>query len=410
MSRRSSELAVALLATAVARVIVLTLGLYDFWDTSFVSHIVQDLRTWHDFFLKTRSGLTPYVDFSKEYPVGAGMLYWAMARFVDPEDLRQTVFVHGLAMGAIDLVNTALAYRLFREKSPDRALAFTLLFSLNFTTLLLSPIRFESALVLLVLLGYGAAAKGRPFQAVAFWSVGFWMKWLPAFFMAAQEWRALFVDRIAWRWLRAAGVFVAVAVLMNGPFVWAAWRHGSLGLLMAPWKFHMERPLYWDTLLGVGQIWLGPLPWERYGSWWTLGLVTLALAARPRLRLEYKGVLLCIAAILFNRIYSAQFHLWFYPFLLLGMITEGEERRRQILSLAVALDVLNVIVFPLSFTLCLDEIGGFYPYAARANGGPWTVIFSGAIVLRAVALVVLAALLLTTGDADASMGRRRLRG
>jgi hypothetical protein len=399
-SRRSWELGAAVLAAVVARAIVLTLGLSDLWDTPYVSHMVQDLRTWHDFFVKARNGLTPYVDFSKEYPVGAGVLYWAMARFVDPEDLRQTVLVHGLWMGVFDLANTVLAYRLFRAKNPERALAFTLLFSLNLTALLLGPIRFESALVLFVLLGYGAAAGGRPLRGVAFWSVGFWMKWLPAFFMVAQEWRAVVVDRIRWRWLRAMGAFLGVAALMNGPFVWAAWRHGSLAPLIAPWRFHMERPLYWDTLLGVGQIWLGPLPWERYGSWWTLGLVVLALVARPRLRLEYKGVLLCIAAIVFNRIYSAQFHLWFYPFLLLGMITESEGRLRRLLLIAVALDVLNAIVFPLSFTLCLEEIGGFSPYAAAANGGLWTVVFSAAIILRTMALGALAVLLLKTPSVD----------
>jgi hypothetical protein len=398
MSRPARELATALAATAAARGLVLLLGLTTFWDSAFLSHMVQDLRTWHDFFIKAQAGLTPYVDFTKEYPVGAGMLYWALARFVDPESLRQTVLVHGLVMGALDLVNTALAYRLFREKSPERALAFTLLFSLNATTLLLGPIRFESALVLFVLLGYQASRKGRPLAAVAFWSLGFWMKWLPAFFVAAQEWRAFVVDRRRWHWLPALGVFAIVAAAVNGPFVWSAWRHGSLALLVTPWRFHVDRPLYWDTLLGVGQIWLGPLPWERYGSVWTLGLLALALAVRPRLCLEYKGVLLCIAAIVFNRIYSAQFHLWFYPFLLLGSIGEGPARRRRLLALGVALDVLNVVVFPLSFTLCLQEIEGFRPFAAAANGGPWTVVFSLAIVLRTVALVALAATLLGTND------------
>jgi hypothetical protein len=401
MSRPARELATALAATASARGLVLFLGLTAFWDSAFVSHMVQDLRTWHDFFVKAQAGLTPYVDFTKEYPVGAGMLYWALARFVDSESLRQTVLVHGLVMGALDLVNTALAYRLFREKSPERALAFTLLFSLNATTLLLGPIRFESALVLLVLLGYQTSRKGRPLAAVAFWSLGFWMKWLPAFFIAAQEWRTLVVDRKRWHWLSALGVFAAVAAAVNGPFVWGAWRHNSLSLLMAPWRFHVDRPLYWDTLLGVGQIWLGPLPWERYGSAWTLGLVALALVVRPRLGLEYRGVLLCIAAIVFNRIYSAQFHLWFYPLLLLGMIGEAADRRRRLLALGIALDVLNVVVFPFSFTLCLQEIEGFHPYAAAANGGPWTIVFSLAIVLRTVALVALAASLLRTNAAEA---------
>ena len=389
----------ALAATAAARALVLLLGLTVFWDTPFVSHMVQDLRTWHDFFLKAQSGLTPYVDFSKEYPVGAGVLYWILARFVDAEDLRQTVLVHGLAMGAFDLANTALAYRLFHAKNAERALPFTLLFSLNGTALLLGPVRFESALVLLVLLGYAAAESGHPLRAVAWWSVGFWVKWLPAFFIAAQEWRALIAERRPWRWLKALAVFAAVAAVLNGPFVWAAWRHGSLAPLVAPWRLHVERPLYWDTLLGVGQIWLGPLPWERYGSGWTLVLVGLALLVGPRLRLEYKGVLLCVAAIVFNRIYSAQFHLWFYPFLLFGMIGEPPERLRKLLAVGFALEALNVLVFPFSFTLCLGEIEAFRPFAAAVSGGLWTVVFSAAIVLRTVALGALATLLLQAGDA-----------
>ncbi len=58
-------------------------------------------------------------------------------------------------------------------------------------------------------------------------------------------------------------------------------------------------------------------------------------------------------------------------------------------------------MFPLSFTLCLQEIEGFRPFAAAANGGPWTVVFSLAIVLRTVALVALAATLLRANDAAA---------
>ncbi len=390
------DLAIALALTAAARLLLLYLGLCVLWSTPYVGHMVQDLRTWHDFFAWTREGRIPYVDFAKEYPVGAGLLYWALVPLLDPENLRRTVLVHGLLMGAVDLANVAILFPLLRRLDGNRALAFTLAFSLNLTALLLGPLRFESVVVLFTLLGCRAAARGGPLRAAAWWSVGFWVKWAPAFFLAAQEWRALVVDGKRWRWLKAAGVFGIVAVALNGPFVVAAWRHASLGLLLAPWRFHMARPLYWDTLLGVGQLWLGPLPWERYGSWWTLGLVTLTLVARPSLRFEYKGVLLCIAAILFNRIYSAQFHLWFYPLLLLGAIEERPPRLRTVLGLAAALDLLNAVVFPLSFTLGLREMGGFYPYAARLHGGPWTVVFSAAILARAVVLVALAAALLAT--------------
>jgi hypothetical protein len=133
--------------------------------------------------------------------------------------------------------------------------------------------------------------------------------------------------------------------------------------------------------------------------------VVLALVLRPNLRFEYKGVLLCVAAIVFNRIYSAQFNLWFYPFLLLGLAEEKTPRLARILGLAVALDLLNVVVFPLSFTLAFAEMGGFSPYAAVLGGGPWTMVFSVAIVARAVLLVVLAALLLIAPDPDGMMPR-----
>jgi hypothetical protein len=393
-SRR--DLVAALVATAASRVLVLYLVLSLLWDTAFVSHMVQDLRTWHDFFVWVREGRTPYVDFPKEYPVGAGLLYWALVPFLDPDNLRRTVLVHGAAMGLVDLANVALIYPLFAGRTRRWALAFTLGFALNLTALLLGPLRFESVLVLFTLLGCRAAARGRPMRAVAWWCVGFWVKWVPAFFVAAQEWRALAVEGRRWRWLKALGVFCVVAVVLNGPFVLAAWHRGALGPLLAPWRFHMTRPLYWDTLLGVGQLWVGPLPWERYGSWWTLGLVLLALLVRPDLRFEYKAVLLCIAAIAFNRIYSAQFHLWFYPLLLLGATDERGPRLRRVLLLAAALDLLNAVVFPLSFTLGLQEMGGFFPYAARVRGGPWTVVFSAAIVARTAVLAMLAILLLKT--------------
>jgi len=393
-----SELAVALFATAAARAAVLYLGLGPLWDTAYVSHMVQDLRTWHDFFVWVRGGLTPYVDFAKEYPVGAGLLYWGLVPFVDPENLRQTVLVHGIAMGSVDLVNVTLIYGLLRERSPGRALVLTLAFSLNLTALFLGPIRFESVVVLFTLLGFRAASRGRPLRAAAWWSVGFWVKWAPAFFLAAQEWRLWAVARRRRHWVGALAVFVGIGAALNGPFVLGAWRHGALALLAAPWRFHVTRPLYWDTLLGVGQLWLGPLPWERYGSLWTLGLVLAALLVRPALSLEYKGALICVAAIVFNRIYSAQFHLWFYPLLLLGVATETAPRLRRLLTLAAALDLLNFVVFPLSFALGLSEMGGFFPYAARYHGGFWTDVFSAAIVVRTGVLVSLAAFLLRAHD------------
>jgi hypothetical protein len=72
----------------------------------------------------------------------------------------------------------------------------------------------------------------------------------------------------------------------------------------------------------------------------------------------------------------------------------------------MALDLLNVVVFPLAFTLGLAEMDGFAPYAAVRSGGPWTVVFSAAIIARAAVLVALAVTLLIAPKVDAMMPDR----
>jgi hypothetical protein len=365
------------------------------WDRPWVSHLVQDIRTWRDFFLATQAGLVPYVHLSKEYPVLGGALYWAMSPFVRAADLRQTVFVHGVFMLAADLLNAVLFFRLARGAAPPRlAAAATLLFSLNLTSLVTGPVRYEPWVTTFVLLGLAAHRHGRPLRAAAWWAVGCGLKWYPAFFLAAQEWRLLAVSGRRAHWIKAGLVFAGVTLLLTLPFLVPALAAGTVRYLLDPYLFHARRPLYWDTLLGVGQIWLGPLPWERHAGAWTLALMAAAVLVRPRLPLEAKGTLVCLAAVVFNRIYSTQFNLWFYPLLLLFAIGEPPARRRVLLALYAVLDLLNVLVFPTAFTPALAEMGGFFPYAARDGGGTWTVVFSAAIAARALVVAVLALVIL----------------
>ena len=393
---RPPGLATALVITALVRVVTVALLLTVLWGTQPVSHLVQDIRTWRDFFVETQAGAIPYVTITKEYPVLGGILYWLMSPFVHPDDLRQTIVVHAAFMLVADLVNAALFFPLARAIAPRHALAATLVLNLNLTALVTAPVRYESWIVTFVLLGYLAHRRRRYLWATFFWSIGCGLKWYPAFFIAAQEWRLIVVERRRLHWAGATAVFLGVTAALNVPFALGALHAtGSLHNWEWPYKFHANRPLYWDTLLGVGQIWLGPLPWERYAGLWSLGLMLLAVVVRPRLGIEYKGVLVCLAGIVFNRIYSTQFNLWFYPLLILGILAEDDERRRRWLVWTfVVLDVLNVIVYPLSFAGAVAEMGGFFPWAAREGGGQWTVVFSAAIVLRTVAVAVLAALLL----------------
>jgi hypothetical protein len=170
--------------------------------------------------------------------------------------------------------------------------------------------------------------------------------------------------------------------------------NGTLHPLLAPYLFHAQRPLYWDTVIGVWQIWEGPLPWERNASLWTLLLMAGVGLFRPAMRLERKGVLICLAAVLFNRIYSAQFNLWFYPFLILEALRGEGRERRLLLGALLVLDLLNAAVFPPTFTGAVAEMGGFFPYAARDQSGPWTVAFSAAILARAALVLALGAWLM----------------
>lgn len=366
-----------------------------------MSHLVQDLRTWVPFFEYTRKGLVPYVHFTKEYPVLGGLLYWLMAPLVDPRDLRQIVVVHALFMAAADLLNTVLFFRAVREWSPRLALPLTLAFNLSLTALVMTPVRYESWTTTFVLLGYLAHRRSRYLAATAWWSVGCGLKWYPAFLVAAQEWRLLVRERRRWHWVGAAAVLAAVTAAVNLPFVVLALQQtGSLANWARPYVFHAIRPLYWDTVLGVGQIWLGPLPWERYAGLWSLGLMAAVILARPGQPIEEKGTLVCLAAVVFNRIYSAQFNLWFYPLLLLAAARAVPSRRRTLLLLFAALDVLTVIVFPVSFTWAVAEMGGFFPYAARQAGGAWTVVFSLAILARALTVAALGAVLLRPAPPD----------
>jgi hypothetical protein len=395
-----------LAATALVRLITVGLLLTVFWGTQTVSHLVQDIRTWRDFFAATQAGAIPYVNLTKEYPVLGGILYWMMSPFIHPDDLRQTIVVHAAFMTIADLVNVALFFPIARAIAPRHALAATLALNLNLTAIVTAPVRYESWIVTFVLLGYLAHRRGRYHWATFFWSIGCGLKWYPAFFVAAQEWRLLVVERRRWHWLGATGVFLGVTAALNVPFALLCLREtGSIANWLAPYVFHLKRPLYWDTLLGVGQIWLGALPWERYAGLWSLALMLLAVVVRPRMRIEYKGVLVCLAGILFNRIYSTQFNLWFYPLLLLGLLADPDARRRRLLLVAfVALDVLNVIVYPFSFAGAVAEMGGFFPYAAREGGGAWTVVFSAAIVLRTLVVAALAALILSAGGAEGGQG------
>lgn len=374
-------------------------------------HLLTDVAGWVQFWQAVQVGhLIPYVDITREYPVAAGWLYAGMAPFLSvyPEPHYPQVFpVHALFMLPADLANVALVYACTRHFNRARAPWLTLLWTLTPTGLILGPVRFESWVILCALGGYWFHLTGRPARAALVWSLGCWFKWYPAFFLAAQEVGKLYresldeagnpsFDRLLrWpahrQWLTSTAIFLLVAALVNGPLIaLSLHRYGHFDAWLSPYQFHANRPLFWDTVLGVATLYLGEIPWERKAATFSAGLMLLMLLARPRLPVESKGALVCMAAVLFNRVYSTQFNLWFDPFLLiLCARLPSRGWYRAMLAMYVLVDLVNVFIYPLAFTKCLTELHEqFKPLRASLYGGVWTLLFSLAIGLRTVLLGV----------------------
>lgn len=380
--------------TVLVKVIVIWAGGTVFYHTDWARHLFADVAGWNDFVSKSRVGLIPYVQIPKEYPVGAGLLYWMFSCFLPNNyTFEQLLLAHAGFTAIADVANAAVFYTITEKLNRYRAWWITLIFILNPTSLILGPVRFESYVIIFVLIGYYFHKTNRPYWAVFFWSLGFCVKWFPVFFIIAQELQAIMARRNKVQWLKSGAILVGVSGALNLPFViWNYLKFGNVNNWLWTYVFHMRRPLYWDTLLGVGELWLGKLPWERYASYWSGMLIVATLLYRPKMAIEYKAVLSCLAVILFNRNYSTQFHLWFYPFLFFIMCLEEQEQMKRYLVVFVCLELLNISVYPFSFASTINELHGFAPFAARDHGGHATIFFTAAVCLRAVALVALGTL------------------
>jgi hypothetical protein len=57
----------------------------------------------------------------------------------------------------------------------------------------------------------------------------------------------------------------------------------------------------------------------------------------------------------------------------------------------MAIEFTNVVIYPFAYVHAREELGEFFPLAARERGGIWAVVFSEAVVLRGVLLGLFAA-------------------
>lgn len=363
-----------------------------FATTYWANQVYMDIWAWTSFWKQCQQGLLPYLDFSREYPHLIGLFFYLLHPLFDLQNPLQMLMVHALIMLVVDLGNTALFIKILRDRGVKKVGLPVALLQLNLTALFLSPFRFESLLLLFVLLGFVAFQKQRWLLASLWWSLGFHVKWFTAFLLAVQF--LALARRRQWRQaLGTAGIFVAVTGLIFGSVGLGIWLRGhSLHLFLAPFLFHLQRNLYWDTVLGVVGMWFGPIAIERWASLWSLlGMIAvLGLGAWRRWPLASQAVLISVAMLVLNRVYSPQFHLWFYPFLILVWL-QAEARPRRFLAItALALELSNIAIYPFTYTYAYHELRGFGYNAATNFGGPLIVLFSLLILLRAALLVATA--------------------
>jgi hypothetical protein len=262
------------------------------------------------------------------------------------------------------------------------------------TALFIAPFRFEPVVVLLTLAGTALHLRGRRIAAAAAFSVGTWVKWYPALFLLAQEAGDLGQPGHEGQWKKSLAVFVAIAVAFNAPFLVLGWtERGSVDAMIAPYRFHETRELYDDTLLALVQGWIGAVPLERYFGHLT-GLAMLALVWITRRRpFVARAALIGLAALPLNRVYSPQFHLWFAPFVALLFAEAEGVRRWGLLAGYAALDLISLVVYPITLPGRLAEKTGA-PLVGVAAGF-WTEAFASLVVMRAAAVLVLGALVWT---------------
>lgn len=365
-------------------------------DHPWVGHIINDIWLWIDPWRLGQEGKVPYVDFTREYPVGAGLLYWLMTPFIDLTEgnWKSILFTHSLFMAIADVVNGGILYIILAKINPARAWWLSLLFLLTPTALLLTPMRFESYLVTPILLGYLCYQNQKPLWATFWWSLGCWLKFFPVFFIIAQELRTYLIEKKRNQWYKAIAIFVGVALMINLPLIFLCiLKNGNLDNWLHPYRFWANRSITFDTVLGVQVLWLGGEPNIGLANQVTAVLLGASLILRRDLGVAPKGIVFCVALLFLNRIYSPQHNLWFYPFLLV-LIAEARSGFYFYLGTYLLMDFLNVIVFPFGFTYAIVEMGrdnqnAFEALAAKNRGGIWTYLFSLAILLRALLLLIL---------------------
>ena len=378
-------------------------------NLSYRGVVLLDVGEWKSFWSAIHQGALPYINLSKEYPVLLGFFYWVISPFIDTSNQFQTLLIHSLVMGILDLVAALLFHDVMTQTlrlGAWQSWGFTALFSFNATNLILSPFRHEGMITCVVLLALLAQKRSAKKLSTALWAVGASMKWYPGFFFLtelSEEFKILWKQhkvRAIRTSILSSLLFAAVATLIHLPFVAVSiWKTGTINTILESYVFHMQRHVSIDTVPGIWALWFGVPFFERLLPWSSgLLMVGAALFLPTKLKFEGRMVIICIVGLLFNIVYSPQFNLWFYPFLILLIAQEKKGRRMAWLILFFAVDLINISVFPVLY--CETELEGYHFHQIRtavANGSYWGCALSALVIARTVILIMIIRLVFIRG-------------
>ena len=359
---------------------------HNYGSNIYVWHYARDFDVWFDAFGKIDEGLIPLVDFPKEYPSGAVVLYWALSHLYS--EPRQFILLYGIFMFLVDMAVAVVLWKICRIEKNGNASAIVLAYLFLPTVLILNHVRFDIVPVFLMILAYYYWRKGKFVGPAILLGLAISLKWFSVFAVIA-----IFLNEIATgqrlrRAIGRAAISITAFAVVDMPFLLLNYFRGTdFTHWTASYSEQYGRTVCVDTLAGMAQMLFDVTVSSKLIFGITLISFLLIVLLHNKKNVSSNYVLYCFSFLLFNKIYSPQFHIWFLPFLLLCLPAEGYWRfwnkGPEIGIPAIFIfEIVNMLVYPFSFTWFLQDVRSF-TYADVLS----VKIFCCSIVLRALFLL-----------------------
>lgn len=386
MEKKRVVVLILVFAAILLKAGVIYFTFQNYGSNVYTCHYAKDFDCWFDMFGKISDGRIPLVDFPKEYPAGAVLLNWGLS-FLHHSG-RQFILVYGIFMLIMDLLVAAVLWRILKFEKRRNACTIILLYLFLPTMLILNHVRFDIVPVFFAILAYYCWRKGQSILPSILLGIGASIKWFPGFVVIAIFLNEVFIERRLRKAFWQAFISLAVFICMDVPFLILNFLKGN-GLSNWLWSYteNYSYRINIDTVPGIIRI----LSDVRFSSGFLLGITfaffLITVFSRSKKNVPSNFVLYCFSFLLFNKIYSPQFHIWFLPFLLLCLPGAGEWRLwkkgpQAGIPVIIVLELANVLVYPFSFTWFLQDVGCFR-YAEVLS----VQIFCASVFLRALLLI-----------------------